>query len=193
MDDGLEVPATRMDRRVFIRSGIAVGGLVWAAPAISSFGARAFAGTPEQRDLCPPIGNRSEQPRNLRWLYTGKGCAGTDSPQFDNIVGNFPYCRDVDPYPDGESGRTLKLLIIGIPGGRVTQEVKGLVPNETEFLSPVGGGRAGSNTYFEIQDEGGRTLHEVGFHTSCSEPLSVGDSFGSFRLVDGEEGQALAP
>ena len=52
MSDDLEVTGGvgGMDRRDFIRKGAIVGGMagmVWAAPAISSLGSPAFAGTPE--------------------------------------------------------------------------------------------------------------------------------------------------
>ena len=51
MSDDLEVTGGvgGMDRRDFIRKGAIVGGMagmVWAAPAISSIGSHAFAGTP---------------------------------------------------------------------------------------------------------------------------------------------------
>jgi hypothetical protein len=35
-----------------------------------------------------------------------------------------------------------------------------------------------------ILDEQGQTLQTVKFHTSCSQPLNVGDQFGSLLLDD---------
>jgi hypothetical protein len=39
------------------------------------------------------------------------------------------------------------------------------------------------NQSFLISDAGG-VLQEVGFHISCSQPLALGDEFGSFKLVE---------
>jgi hypothetical protein len=39
------------------------------------------------------------------------------------------------------------------------------------------------NVEFLITDAGG-VLQELGFHTSCSQPLALGDEFGSFKLVE---------
>ena len=40
---------------------------------------------------------------------------------------------------------------------------------------------------FEIYDaEGGVLLETVQFHTSCSQPLAVGDEFGSLVLFDSD-------
>jgi hypothetical protein len=53
LSDELEVmeDTSGLDRRTFIKRGAIVGGMVWAAPAISSLGSRAFAadnGTPRK-------------------------------------------------------------------------------------------------------------------------------------------------
>ena len=42
-----------------------------------------------------------------------------------------------------------------------------------------------SNTWVLIFDSrGGRLLQKINFHTSCSQPLAVGDQFGSLILED---------
>ena len=41
-----------------------------------------------------------------------------------------------------------------------------------------------SNTWVHITDTMGNTLQTVNFHTSCSQPLFVGDQYGSLRITD---------
>ena len=48
----------------------------------------------------------------------------------------------------------------------------------------MGESRLGGNLYVWILDGDGELLQYVTFHTSCSQPLGVGDQFGSF-LIEG--------
>ena len=183
MSDEQETTPTGIDRRTFMKSSAVVGGLVWAAPAMSTFGARAFAGTP--LNLCPP---GAGQPSGLQFRYTGRGCEGTTSPQFDDpdLIGGIVFCKDFEEYPEVPSGGgELTLEITGGPDSG-TYTVDPLNINDT-FFSPPTGGKGGANTVFTLRKDGVK-LHEVGFHTSCSEPLRIGDNFGSFALIDGVEG-----
>lgn len=190
MSDELETTPTGLDRRTFMKSSAVVGGLVWAAPAMSTFGARAFAGTPDN-DLCPPTGRGTEQPENLRFRYTGRGCADTDSPQFDEPISqpSIVFCNQVANYLDLTDGRSVQIRITGGPdGGNVTYPAFEIGIGDT-FMSPPGGGRAGANTRFQVLFDG-NVVHEVGFHTSCSFPLAIGDRFGSFELISGDAGSS---
>jgi hypothetical protein len=167
-----------MDRRQFITRSAVAGGMVWAAPVMTSFASRAFAGTPERTDLCPT----EAQPSGLRWRYTGLGCAGSDNSQ---VLGGQNFCEDFGDYPSTPSNGFLTVRITGGPDrGTYENVVANLQPGAT-FLSPPNGGRAGANTVFTIRDAAGNLLHRVGFHTSCSQPLFIGDRFGSFELIEG--------
>jgi hypothetical protein len=35
-----------------------------------------------------------------------------------------------------------------------------------------------------IQDQTGKLLQEIDFHTSCSQPLERGDRFGAIQVLD---------
>lgn len=189
MSDGVEVPATGMDRRDFIKSSVVAGGLVWAAPAMSSLGSHAFAtGTP--LNICPT----EDMPSGLRWEYTGRGCGGNGAPPA------LDFCEDREGYPEAASNGTLKVTITGGPDrGTYTTGTPGR--NETAFKldgggqlergktfsSPPNGGKAGAQTLFEVYRDG-TLVHRVRVHTSCSRDLSIGEEFGSFKLIAGIPG-----
>ena len=44
--------------------------------------------------------------------------------------------------------------------------------------------KLGANTWIQMYDLAGNLLSTVGFHTSCSQPLWLGDQYGSIRLKD---------
>jgi hypothetical protein len=44
--------------------------------------------------------------------------------------------------------------------------------------------KLGSNTNVLIKDLTGKLLQEIDFHTSCSQPLELGDQFGAIQLID---------
>jgi hypothetical protein len=52
-----------------------------------------------------------------------------------------------------------------------------------------------TETFVYVYDLNGNLLQSVRFHTSCSQPLALGDQFGSVKLVGyiGEEGEAVCP
>ena len=55
----------------------------------------------------------------------------------------------------------------------------------------VGKGKLRANTYVYIFDLDGRLLQTIQFHTSCSQPLVLGNEFGGIQLVGfiGENGE----
>ncbi len=177
MSDGVEVPVTGMDRRDFIRSSVVAGGLVWAAPAMSSLGSHAFAtGTP--LNICPT----EDMPSGLRWEYTGRGCGGNGAPPA------LDFCEDRAGYPEAASNGTLKVTITGGPDrGTYTIGVDGPLLPGAKFSSPPNGGKAGAQTLFEVYHDG-NLVHRVRVHTSCSRDLSIGEQFGSFKLIAGIPG-----
>jgi hypothetical protein len=103
MSEELEVleGASGIDRRSFIKRGAIVGGMVWAAPAISALGPRAFAqenGTPR---LCTDISNIAVVFTVNGTTYQAKydlddGCAATGNAT--------PNCPDPDGWSTGLDG-----------------------------------------------------------------------------------------
>ena len=51
-------------------------------------------------------------------------------------------------------------------------------------IEGLNGGKLPPTSRFEIS-QGGDLLQRVDVHTSCSQPLNVGDTFGSLTLVSG--------
>ena len=168
--------AAGISRRDMLRKSAVVGGagaLMWAAPSITTYGARAFAGTPDA-NLCPD-GEGSGQPRSLQWEYLGGGCGDSDHDQEGQ--GDF-FCRG--EAPNGAS----RVEVRAHREGGLYKTLTDVAVGDTFFM-PGEGLQAGARQLFEVYDNGD-LVHEVQMHTSCSAPLRIGDRFGAFRLIGGE-------
>ena len=174
-----------ISRRDMLRKSAVVGGagaLMWAAPSITTYGARAFAGTPPP-DLCP---DGAGQPTGLEWKYVGGGCGDSDNDQqcgTDTQCEGCCYCVGVAP--NGAS----RVKIRALREGGLEQELFDVAVGDTFFVPADSTKKAGASQRFEVfdkDDEGNETLvHEVQVHTSCSQPLRIGDRFGAFKLIGG--------
>ena len=61
---------------------------------------------------------------------------------------------------------------------------EGTVQEGESFEVDNGGKKFDSETHVEIYDsDGGALLQQIEFHTSCSQPLAIGDTFGSISLA----------
>ncbi|MDA1280656.1 MAG: hypothetical protein O3B95_11585 [Chloroflexi bacterium] len=162
-------------------TGIALTAL-YAAPSFSSFGPRqAFASvtgsTPCETDLCLPDKVR---PAYLTMIYTGDSGAGSNS----------------------QTG-TEAPIISGDPVGASPVTIKWVDKNDTTdvfatFSNVAAGGsfvldhalddhahpHLGSTTRLLICNAADTALlQDIKFHTSCSAPLFLGDTFGSVELA----------
>jgi hypothetical protein len=119
----------------------------------------------------PPGGNDCQgKVQEMKFEYTGEACA--------------------EPLANDQSG---KATCSGDPGGMepvqiINQEGSSAPGDESLFVGDIvtltpGGSTFPSQTDIDVV-EGGQTLQSVSIHTSCSKPLSVGDVFGSLRLVE---------
>jgi len=86
----------------------------------------------------------------------------------------------------GDAGAVQPVRIVITDGGskifldQSDVEINDLV---TATAANAGKNDFSSNTVFEIFDESGGLIQSGNFHTSCSQPLNLGDQFGSLQVV----------
>ena len=118
--------------------------------------------------------------RDITATYTGDGCDATVHAQDPNKV-------SCDGDPRGEPSVHIRATEKKSPsdtGGKIWFE--GDVALGSQFVidsATAGETKLKSNTYVHVFDLGGVLLQTIRFHTSCSQPLFVGDQFGSI-LID---------
>ncbi len=151
-------------------------------------------------DCCDGGGNK---PSTITFKYTGQDCSHTNTSQSPGVYS----CTDSD---DEEIEQENSVYIIASNknpnGGNVKIWFVGQVNvDETFTISSQleGASRLSGNTVITIYKElGGAILQTVNFHTSCSEPIAVGDQYGAnlitgIQLEDGticdEVGSTPAP
>lgn len=111
-------------------------------------------------------------PKALGMRYTGEGCDATVSGQSSDKVN----C-------DGDPAFATPVHIVSFNGDKVyfdgVVELNGTFTIDAEN---AGDSKLKSATFVEIFDMQGNLLQEIEFHTSCSQPLGVGNQFGSLVL-----------
>lgn len=103
------------------------------------------------------------KPTSLTFRYTGGGCAAGNNPQ----GGKFICSGAINP--------ALAVNITSANGYAISPST--VLPGQ-EFTVT---GSFGSQSSFTLQNAGGSETLSI--HTSCSQPLAVGDIFGSLTLV----------
>jgi hypothetical protein len=132
-------------------------------------------------DECEASCCENGRPRQLTMRYEGDDCSATSSSQ----AAGFVTCEDFGPLP-----ATVFIRSTNKPFGAGNPVVwfEGTVMlGETFVIDAANGGepRLRGNTYIHVLDAaGGTLLQSAGFHTSCSQPLFVGDRFGASLIVD---------
>ncbi len=119
-------------------------------------------------DICEAF----EKPVTLTMRYTGDGPDATSNSQDPGKVTVSGDPNDASP------------VVIAVNGA-----VVGTVELGETFEVVVDG----SNTNVVISTPGGQQLQEVDFHTSCSQPLFIGDQFGALELVDSVDTNGQGP
>ena len=107
------------------------------------------------------------KPTTLVFRYTGDDCPGSNSQ------GNSSECTGT---VDGTAGVT-----VTVDTGDGYAASPQTVPPGGLFEVTRGGSDFKSNTVIDIANAGGTQSNTV--HTSCSQPLKVGDTFGALELV----------
>ncbi len=121
-------------------------------------------------DLCDAF----EKPAMLTFRYTGDGPDATSSSQDASkvvVVG------------DPNDAPRVRIVVSDDEDGDGNIFFDGIVDLGEEFTADAGGDKFKSSTHITVYDLSGNVLQRIEFHTSCSQPLFIGDQFGSVRLV----------
>jgi hypothetical protein len=154
------------------RGAIVLGAAtLWTTPVVQTLGMRpAAAGSADETDpggrLCPPGAASSAQPRDLTFRWNGVGGTSTaliviqrpGSDRLCAVVGTGGFFQVAN-----QAGAQWRVGIYD--------------PTDAPSFSGEGSWRT--------LPRGGALLDSSEFHTSCSEPLDLGDSFGTITLVAG--------
>ena len=154
---------------------------------------RAFAAdTSPIQDCCEGTGRRKVA--SIQMQYTAEDCSATNHGQTPSVV----TCIDYAALPAVDSVyivATDKVDYIsgdGEPNESAVVWFEGTVaPNGTIDVDSATAGRTElkGETFIHIfaldgsDPDYANQLQKVGFHTSCSEPLTVGNQFGSARII----------
>ncbi|MBI3118879.1 MAG: hypothetical protein HYZ00_09350, partial [Candidatus Hydrogenedentes bacterium] len=141
--------------------------------------------------LCPLDGGEGEgegegetcddgKPAALTMMYTGDGCEASHHSQEDGKV----VCSG-----DPNDAAQVQIVVtdrddINDPKARIY--FTGVVPLGGTFVidaAAAGTTRLRTNTSVFVFDLSGNLLQSVKFHTSCSQPLILGDQYGALQLV----------
>ncbi len=165
-------------REMLQRTGFVVGAAaLWATPIVQTVGMRPAAATTDT-DACPDGG----MPLSLTWRYVPSACnVAVLEPGNDVVLRSG--CCDLT----GNPGR------VKIEFWRNDSQASGedpewsteVGPNET-FTPPAlyANGKVGPNNSFRIMPvDDPDCVQRFRVHTSCSQPLNVGDRFLSIQLV----------
>lgn len=117
--------------------------------------------------LPPPNCETLGKPTELTFRYTGADCSASQNSQ---AADKFECSNVPGPEP-------VSITILKDPNKITVSPVSGINVGDLVTVSAIG-----SDMASEVQlDVGGQFLK---FHTSCSQPLAVGDVFGSLELVE---------
>lgn len=122
----------------------------------------------------PPGSCDDGKPRALVFNYTGESCTASDHDQ-----GGKAKCSG-DPVMNDP----VRIVYTGKDQSKITVSPAGqtITLNDLVIVEATGRERLHSNTKLEIQDA--NFLQKLEIHTSCSQPLNVGDQFGSLILQE---------
>jgi len=129
------------------------------------------------------------KPQVLTMLYTGDGPEATSHSQDAGKVSVEGDPNDANPVyitvanKENLSDSKTKIYL---------QDFEVALDDTFEIdANVVGKAQLEATTYVFVKDQAGNLLQTVMFHTSCSQPLNLGDQFGSIQLVGflGESGE----
>jgi len=130
---------------------------------------------PTPRNAC-----EDGKPTALTLLYTGEGCDASDNAQSDRHVdcsGNpngAGLVRIIATDKNNPNHHRAKYYFDGEVAIGETFDASAAAANER---------RLKANLYVYVYSLSGNLLQSVKFHVSCSEPLIIGDQFGSLQLT----------
>lgn len=117
------------------------------------------------------------KPRILTMRYTGEGCDASQHNQGSKVMcSGTPGVGPVTIRASSSADPNSSSAMVFFEGGPIA--VGGTFDIDA---GRAGSGKLKSATYVHIY-QNGNVVQSVAFHTSCSQPLSVGDQFGSLVL-----------
>ena len=139
----------------------------------------------ESQDCC----DSGEKIAQLTLRYTGDDCSATSHNQDADKVS----C-DGDP----DSAPTVYIVASEKKGGDGKVWFSGTVGLDEPFTLDAANANEDklmANTWVDIFSPSGQLLQRVQFHTSCSQPLSIGNQFGSLSVqaITFEDGSSCGP
>lgn len=126
---------------------------------------------PTPGDLCDTF----EKPKQLTMLYTGGNVLDHSQDSGKAIVSGDPGFADLVHIVSSEKSDG---------SGKIYFE--GMVNLEERFVIDASRARDDklkSKTFVLIADQDGNPLQAIEFHTSCSQPLELGNQFGAIQLI----------
>lgn len=116
--------------------------------------------------ICPT------KPRQLEYTYVGAACSDSNYVQDPASV----TCSGDAMYADPVH---IVVSKANKPGDVYFNGIVALGQSFVEDGASFAGGKVAPNTRIQIYDLMGNLLQDTSFHTSCSQPLEVGDQFGA--------------
>jgi hypothetical protein len=124
---------------------------------------------------CPTSGKKIQ---TLSLLYQGKNDTNSSHTQDPTKV-------EIDDYNGGPTGATVYIEVCDDLTSPSNIWFAGDVGLNSTFVATAGGGtsKLTNETFVKVYaSNGGDLLQEIEFHTSCSQPLVVGNEFGSITI-----------
>ncbi len=130
--------------------------------------------------VAPPPGSCADgKPKTLVFKYTGESCAASKNQQGDKAKcsGDPNGAQPIKVVCTSKDCTGSSPKIVVIPSDQSVDV------GETVKVDAAGRDTLHSNTKLKLT-QNGVTLQELEIHTSCSQPLAVGDQYGSLLLVE---------
>ena len=124
----------------------------------------------------PTLGNTEceQRPSAIQFRYTGADCTASSNNQSSDKF----ECHDF-----GSTNGPVDILVFKDSDiyANVSGATLGTIIDAT--AANAGQNDFGSETLIEIRDTAGNLLQSIRLHTSCSQPLALGDRFGGMDLI----------
>ncbi len=166
-----------IDRRSMLRKAAMGTAFVWATPVVQTLGTGVAAAATTNFVGCPE-GGGGTPPKEMIFRWTGDACGvGQVGDALVSVSGD-----ETSHY------ETVNLVITYGPGANGTTVNKGPIAVNGTFTigSGLPGEQLNPEATFEIYDAAsGDLIRTVVIHTSCSQPLIMGDTYCGLTLIGG--------
>lgn len=159
--------------------GVRIDGIDGGLPTGTGTGGDTGGGGEVCAEQSPDVCFDGIKPTALTLTYTGEGCGASSNTQ---DPGKAPCSGDPAAAPAVFVRATDKSSPSDLSGKKLFEGTVALGAAFTLSAANAGGTTLPSGTWIHLFDGGGALLQTVGVHTSCSQPLFVGDQFGSLLL-----------